>query len=466
MSELSEVLSGAELRTAAALPGFDVAVLSRNVAKRARRQRAVRAARTGALALALVVAAGVGGAYGWAAIRDNQPAVPGPSASPSESASPSPSVSPEEAGRAVTVGDGIPSSQPLTRVALASAGRGWVLAMFDSTFRASGADPIDGQRILYLVSPAGDRYEVANLTQYASPVLAAWDTDRNVAFLVESRYVALTVDLASGEVTHEWQFCGEGGSLVARSLGGEWLLRGFCSGSSLDGRYADDGTSLGADGVVQGGEGVTVMDVGDVQVRYEFEMPSAESYVAYRADGSHVALEPVGPATACYPQGPSLKGGLAATCYGSSEMTATGMDLWADRGVVWSLDVNGGAPTEVAGPDTYAALEILLGDAFPHEGIGINGYCLAGDHEAVIASGGGAWVFVLGQESPILMANGEYVATTCYGGVDDTVLVAGVGPLWTWDASNGRTVMLLPVPEVIAEHGWVRAKTGRSSTPS
>jgi hypothetical protein len=361
----------------------------------------------------------------------------------------------------VTLGDGLPSAAPLTDGVLQSVGSGWVLAVFDSTFRPGVDEPTQGERVLYLVSPAGERYEAANLTQYSSPYLAAWDTERNVALLVDSRSSTLTVDLASGQVTHEWQFCGEGGSMTARSLGdGEWLLRGFCSGAALDGRYSDDGTLLGTEGIVQGGEGVTVMDVAETQVRYEFEMPPAESFVAYRADGSQVAMQPVGDEDQCFPRGPSLTGGLAVTCYGTKEMEATGWDLWADRGVIWSLDVNGGAPTEIAGLGTYAALEALLGEAFPYEGFGINYYCLAGDRAAIIASGGGTWVAVLDEDGPIIMRNGEYGATTCYGGVDDTVLVAGVGPLWTWNARSGEVVTLLPVPEPGDDGVWVGASEG------
>lgn len=452
MSELAEVLSGSESRTEGALPGFDVAVLTRGVAKRVRRQRAIRTARTGAIALALVAAVGVGGAYGLGAIRDSAPAVPGPVASPSVSAAPSPSGSPGEVGRSVTVGAGIPSAHPLTGAVLASAGSGWVLAMFDSTFRESGMDPIDGQRMLYLVSPAGERYEVANLAQYQSPVLAAWDTDRNVAFLVDSRYVALTVDLATGEVTHEWQFCGEGGSLTARSLGGaEWLLRGSCSGSTLDGRYADDGTPLGADGVVQGGEGVTVMDVGDVQVRYEFEMPPAESYVAYRADGSHVALKPVGPTTACYPLGPSLTGGLAVQCWDSGGAVS-----------IWNLDLAGGAPSPIGVPATVAAIEAASGGPLPDPTAVLSGYCIAGNHEALITSHPA--VAVLGEDGPTVLSDGTFRATACHGGVGDTVMVSGAGPLWTWNARTGETVTLLPVPAVVpasgAEGVWVGVSEG------
>jgi uncharacterized protein GlcG (DUF336 family) len=61
MSELADVLSGAESRTEAALPGFDTAVLARAVSARVRRGRALRAVRTGVVAVAVIGAIGVGG---------------------------------------------------------------------------------------------------------------------------------------------------------------------------------------------------------------------------------------------------------------------------------------------------------------------------------------------------------------------------------------------------------------------
>jgi hypothetical protein len=329
-----------------------------------------------------------------------------------------------------------------------SVGQGWVLAVFDSTFRLGEEEPTQGQRVLYLVSPAGDRYEVANLTRYSSPYLAAWDTERNVALLVDTRSVVLTVDLAAGEVTHEWQFCGEGGSLTARSLGdGEWLLRGNCSGAALYGRYSDDGTPLGAEGIVAGGEGITVIDVGDIQVRYEFEMPPEESYVAYRADGSQLALEPVGPTTACYPLGPSLTGGLAVQCWGEGDAVS-----------IWNLDLAGGAPSPIAVPETLAAIEAVTGGPLPDPNAVLTGYCLAGNHEALVTSHPA--VAVLGEDGPTVLTDGVFRATACLGGVGDTVMVSGLGPLWTWNARTGETVTLLPVPAPGAEGTWVGVSEG------
>ena len=447
MSELADVLSGAESRTEAALPGFDTAVLARAVSARVRRGRALRAVRTGVVAVAVIGAIGVGGAYGLAALRDNTPAVPGPALSPSISAAPSPDPETSE-GATVTLGEGLPSAAPLSDEVLASVDSGWVLALFDSTFRPGLGEPSQGQRVLYLVSPRGERYEVTNLTRYSELYLIGWDTERNVALLVDARSTLVSVGFGPGGMVYERQFCGEGGSLSGRPLGdGEWLLRGFCSGEALDGRYADDGTLLGSEEIVQGGEGITVMDVGDTQVRYEFEKPPEESYIAYRADGSQVALQPVGPTTQCFPNGASLTGGLAVQCWGEGDATS-----------IWNLDLEGGDPTPIAVPETLDAIEAASGGALPAAGALFTGYCLAGQHEALLTSHPA--VAVLGEDGPTILSNGEYRATMCLGGVGDTILVVGQGPLWTWNARSGEIVTLLPVPEPGDDGVWVGAAEG------
>lgn len=442
--ELRDVLGRAEASAARGLPGFDHVVLARGAARRTRRRRAIRSVGAGVAALAALGALGLGGAAVYGRITAPEPGLP----LPSESAAPSPTATPppEVAVREVTAGVGLPSAVALSAEALRSSGTGWVLAIFDSTFRSRTEAPVEGERVLYLISPAGERFEVANLTEYGAPHLAAWDTERDVAFIVENRYVALTVDLASGEVTEQWQFCGEGGSMSATDLPGDrWLLRGFCAGESLDGIYSDDGTLVTDDGVVKGGEGVTVMTVGDVQVSHEFEAAPAEAFRAYHADGSEVALRPVGDEVACYPLGPSLTGGLAVQCWGEDEEVS-----------VWSLDLDGGAATPIATTATLSAIESASGGSLPADGAFFTGYQVVGDAEALLTSHPA--VVVLGADAPLVMANGEYRGTSVYGGVGTTVLVGGVGPLWTWDAAGGGAVVtLLPVPEPGDDGVWVGA---------
>ncbi len=448
MMELSDALAQAEASTSAALPGFDEAVLVRTVTSRVRRTRGLRAFRVGVLAAVALAAVGSGTFLVASTMRQHTPVAPVPAPSGSGTVSPTPGPNPsatDGSSRPVTVADGLPSANPATAAIVSSAGTGWVLAVFDSSFRPVDGEPTAGERVLYLVSPTGDRYEVANLSDYSAPRLEAWDTNRNVAFIVENRYVSLTVDLSTGDVTHEWQFCGEGGSLRAAPTGdGHWLLRGSCSGTPLDGVYNDDGTPVASPGIVDGGEGVTVMDVGDVQVRYEFEKPPAESYVAYMPDGSHVALAAVSPETACYPLGPSLLGGLAVQCWGSGDAVS-----------IWNLPLDGGDATPIAVPETLRAIDAAAGGALPPDGAILTGYCLAGRHEAIVTSHPA--VAVLGEDSPTVMVDGEYRATSCLGGEGDTTLLAGAGPLWTWNAATGAIVTMLPVPEPGDGGVWVGA---------
>lgn len=445
--ELRDVLSQAEASTASGLPGFDYVVLARGVIRKAKRRRAVRNVGTGMVAVAALGVLGIGGSIVYGQFNNSEPGIP----VPSESFGPTPSPTeapewPDVAAREVTTGAGLPSAVALTGEALDSSETGWVLAIFDSTFRSNTEAPIDGERVLYLISPAGERFEVANLTEYGAPYLAAWDTERDVAFIVENRYVALTVDLASGEVTGEWQFCGEGGSMNATDLpGDQWLLRGFCSGESLDGIYSDDGTFVTDEGVVKGGEGVTVMAVGDTQVTFEFEAAPDEAFRAYHADGTEIAVRPVSDDLGCYPLGPSLTGGLAVQCWGEGDEVS-----------LWSLDLDGGAATPIATTATLSAIESASGGSLPASGAFLAGYQAVGEFDALLTSHPA--VVVLGADSPIVLTNGEYRGTSVYGGVGHTVLVAGVGPLWTWDAANsGAIVTLLPVPEPGDDGVWVGA---------
>ncbi|MBN2177318.1 MAG: hypothetical protein JW722_06635 [Demequinaceae bacterium] len=446
--ELSDVLGAAEAATERGLPAFDHVVMAKGVTRRAKRRRGMRQAGTGLLAATSIGALGLVGFLAYDHFQDVTPVVT-PSVTDAPNPSPTGNVDwPEVADREVTTGVGLPDAVALTGEAYATADTGWVLAIFDSTKRSNVSDPVEGERVLYLVSPAGERFEVANLTRYGAPYLAAWDTERQVALIVEGRYVALTLDLASGEVTHEWQFCGEGGYMKAEDRPGEeWLLRGFCSGEPLDGIYTDDFTFVTDDGIVTGGEGITVMDVGDVQVRYEFEMTPAQSFRAYHPDGTEVAMQPVGEYIACYPMGPSLSGGLAVQCWAEG-----------DSVTYWNLDLDGGPATPITTSATIGAIEAASGGSLPAEGAVVTGYCLAGDQEALITSHPA--VVVLDEGSPVVVTNGEYRATWCFGGVGGTVLVTGVGPLWTWDAASGITVTLLPVPEPGDDGVWVGAAEG------
>lgn len=454
--ELGDVLGTAEAAMEEGLPAFDHVVMAREVTRKAKRRRAIRQSATVLVAGVFLGVAGFGGYLAYDRLSDKVGPVIFPS--PTDGSQPSPTAGwPEVADRTVTTGPGLPVAVALTDEAYATADTGWVLAIFDSTQRLLNKDPVEGERVLYLISPIGERYEVANLTRYGSLHLAAWDTDRQVALIVDGRYIAMTLDLATGEVTHKWQFCGEGGSLTAKDLPGEeWLLRGFCSGEPLDGVYSDDFTFVTGEGIVKGGEGITVTDIGDVQVRYEFEMAPAQSFRAYHPDGTETAMEPVGDYMACYPAGPSKLGGLVVTC-------------WDDNGdvTVWNLDFDGGPATQIASTEILFDLAAQSMVPLPLEGAVFTGYCSTETLEAVETSHPA--VAVIGGESDIfgilIMVDGRYhLASGCYGGVGDTLLLTGDGVLWTWTQNagnpNGDIVILVPVPDMSDNGEWVGAAEG------
>lgn len=448
--ELRDVLGAAEAATERNLPGFDHVVMARGARARAKRRRVTRAAGTGILATAALGLVGTGSFLAYDHFSQEGPAGPTPSVSslPSPSGSPDAPDWPVVAERDLTVADGLPSAVPLTAEALGTSDAGWVLTIFDSTFRPGAEEPIAGERVLYLISPEGERFEVANLSQYGAPYLSAWDTDRDVAYIVENRYVAVTVDLASGEVTHEWQFCGEGGSLNATDLPGEqWLLRGFCSGEALDGIYDDAGTFITAEGIVKGGEGITVMNVDGVQVRYEFEMPPAESFRAYFPDGAEVAMQPVGEFTACYPMGPSGYGGLAAQC-------------WADDGsvTIWDLRLDGSAPVQLTDEQTLLDIEAASGGSLVAEGAMITGWAGLGSADQAVVVTSHPAVVALGAGTAAIFEDDGVRASNVLDHEADLFLVTSRGSLW-YPANSGN-VILIPVGDVSGPGEWVGVSEG------
>ena len=180
MSGLGDLLGEAEGRAAreaggARLDGDRLDAVHTTV-RRAHSRRA--ALRTGLVAVAAVVVGG-GLVYGVAHLGGTTAA--GVADSPASSATPSasPSLSttvpamPAFAGT-VTVDPHLPTAQAITPEVWASAGPGWALVSYreqwegiDTTF-----GPISGPQVIYLVSPAGDRYELANVAGDTVSVLA------------------------------------------------------------------------------------------------------------------------------------------------------------------------------------------------------------------------------------------------------------------------------------------------------
>lgn len=147
-----------------------------------RRAHARRAALRTSLVAFAVVALGAGVVYGVSANGGPIAEQPTPSASPSSSASPSPSPSdttawPGFAGE-VSVDPHLPTASAITPEVWASAGPGWAVISYRETW-VDGAD-MRGPQVIYLVSPQGDRYELANISGDTVAVLA-WQAGSTTA---------------------------------------------------------------------------------------------------------------------------------------------------------------------------------------------------------------------------------------------------------------------------------------------
>ena len=204
----------AEQRTAA---GAVVDELSRaRIVAAGRRSARARVVLVAASAVLLVTAS----AAGWAALRwgadEPELAAPGPtvsaspaptpsgtpSATPSPTSSASPSTSPsveDPAGPTapgeVTPGVGLPGAQPLPAGALAQAGEGWSLVL-----QTDYEQPM-AVHLLYLVSPAGDVYQVLDLGQrVAGPSLVHWRAGDEFALLGTEQGVQ-RVHLTTGDLS-------------------------------------------------------------------------------------------------------------------------------------------------------------------------------------------------------------------------------------------------------------------------
>lgn len=378
------------------------------------------------LAIALVAVGGV--ALGWWG------ATAGPDPEPTaQSQEPTPTQSAGFLPRPLTEGEGLPSAVPLTEDALDGVGSGWVLGLYDSSHEAPDFALTEGQKVLYLVSPDGQAHEVANLTALDSPVLLAWDPDRGVALVQEAWATVHTLDFASGAIEHSWVACEEGGySQGLAQADGSWLLRGYCADGSVDGHYADDGTLLGIDGLVLGGEGITVLDVGATQVRFEFEVEPEAKFRAVDGAGETTPLQVPAEVPDCYPGwAPPGSPTLPIQCWEGEDVS------------LWLLDLAGGQPTPVYSLETAADVEALTGGLVPaEEGVPF-GYCHPGvplvvtSHPAVVA---------ITHDGPVVVEDSEYMATQCWGAVGDVALVSSASGLWTWDFSTGEQVAMLPTP--------------------
>ena len=385
--------------------------------------------------LLAIIALVLGIILGWCSPSGSGPA-PSPgsstSATPTSTAPVTPFVS-----RPVTTGPHVPAASPLTESVLAASGSAWFMAIDDMSAIDTSVTPhttTPGARLLYLISPSGDRYEVANLDSlgFSGPDLVAWDPARGKVLLSEDRAQLEVLDLATGAVTSSWTFCDNpGGIRSGQAKAGNWLVRGGCDGTGIDGIYTDAGVHVPS-GIVGATDLVTVVDVGDVQVLSEFETPPDSRFIAHYADGTTAAI-PSSMAGDCYMLGKGRGQTLAIYCYSDTGHLS-----------IWEMPVDlsaGHIAVNSAALEAFAASE---GGYGPSD-FTVTGYWSDSALDIIQFSLGDAkrlGVLYGGTVEPVGQV--PFIYRQCYAVLGTAALVGGDGHLWWVDFDSGTDVVLLP----------------------
>lgn len=337
----------------------------------------------------------------------------------------------------VTTGAYVPEAEALTSAVLASAGSGWVVAIDDTTQIDTSTSPATttaGDKILYLISPVGVRYELANLDSLGldSPNLVAWDQPRDLVLLSEDNADLKVLNMATGAIGSSWTYCGDPSPIHSgQARGGNWLVRGGCQGEGFDGIYTDAGVLVPST-IVGAGAFFTVNDIGPVQMQHEFERAPDERFMAFYADGTSATI-PSSVAGDCYPLGKGRGATLAVYCYSD-----TG-DL-----SVWDLPVDGSAPHQVV------TASQLVDFAMAAAGLGAGDFWVTdfcSDSALAVIQ------FSLGDAAQLGVLYGGTVEEvgpaarpyqTCHAAEGTAALVSGGGVLDWVDFDSGSSVNLLP----------------------
>ena len=382
---------------------------------------------------------------GWWPFGDS---VSAPTPSPSTSASPSAAPQPSFVERQVTVAPNVPAAELLTKDVLDSAGSGWVVAVYDATSRTDAGVESPGPRVLYLISPDGARYELGNLDTLGmtAPELVAWDYARHKVLFADGLKDMRVLDMATGAIDGSWAFCDHEGYVRGSARNGEWLLRGSCDGEGIDGLYGDTGVES-ASTIVGKGFGLTVFDVGDVQVQSEFETAPDSRFTAFRADGTKATIAS-SMAGDCYLLGKGRAATVAAYCYTSAGTVD-----------VWEFPVDGSTPVDVITSAQLDAFRLKLGvpnstDFF------VSGYCSAGDLPVVEVTSDQSRLGVLQGGAVTAVGQSPHPFRHCLAESGTSALVSGDGFLWLTDFATGSAVELLPgsgadaAPHVVGTEGY------------
>jgi hypothetical protein len=398
-----------------------------------------------ALTVLVVLVVGVGAvavAYGTGLLGSVTADSLGISPSPSASAAakppaPSPSIPPAPKDtvvttRPVTTGTGIPSATELHDATFAAVTTGWVLTVFDAGTYDASHNPVPGTRLVYLVSPSGQRFEVAHFPAGQDVDVAAWNVAAGKALLVFHGFDYAVLNIATGAVGSTWQLCGTHPvtAVVEPQPGGTWAFRGSCIGAQIDGVYNDAGADVSPASYFKSQFGTWSADLGGGQVAVVTQ--GTPQLFLVTAPGWTDPAETYKPAgvDSCNPLGPGRAGSIAVGCTHGTHASA------------WELHISGAPATQLVTEAQVAAFTgAVTGPGAPQ----FVGNCVVGNTEILeVATTGRAAAYASsgGLTQPGLS---EFVgAEYCWGGHGQTVLFSGHGSLWTY-VQGGATVPLAVV---------------------
>ncbi len=349
-------------------------------------------------------------------------------------ASPNATSNSTVASRSVTTGPGIPDAHAIDDATLASVGSGWVLTFFDTGAYDKLHNPVVGPRLMYLISPAGDRYQVAYFSQIRGADVLAWNVEQDKVFMRFNGSELGVFDLVSGRQAPTWTPCGVGPAdvRVEPRTDGNWQIRGACSGAQLDGVYADDGSPVNDASFIPASLGSWATNVGSTTVTYSM---SDGTFTATAAPGSQpVALQLPAGVDSCRP----LANGRGATV--TAECTS------AAGSSVWEIDSAGGPAVPVASADEVAGFSSALADSGVGSPTTVVNTCVVGGAEAVTVHALGRAVGIAGGANlePVWL-HPHQQAEYCWGSSGTVGLFSSQGSLWTYDTASKTTVPLVEV---------------------
>jgi hypothetical protein len=389
------------------------------------------------LVILVVGVAGVAVGYGTGLLGADSSAAPSGSPSVAASGTPSPTTAASATAtvaadtivtpRPVTTGTGVPSAGELHDATFTSVTSGWVLTVFDAGTYDASHNPLPGTRLVYLVSPSGERFEVAHFAADREADVAAWNVAAGKALLVFHGFDYAVLDIATGAVGPTWELCGTHPvtAVVAPQADGTWAFRGACIGAQIDGVYSDAGADVSPASYFKSQFGTWSADLGGAQVAIvTYDTPQLFLITAPGWSDPAETYKPAG-VDACNPLGPGRAGTIAVGCAHGAHASA------------WELHANGDAATQLvteAQVDAFTAA--ATGPGVPQ----FVGNCVVGGQEVLeVATVGRAAAFASGAGLTQVSIGETAAAEYCWGASGSTGLFSGQGSLWT-SVQGGATV--------------------------